>query len=262
MFAVYCEISATSTDVQKICYNLIKISQSVLREKHYNFFEFLVKIVKIQFTNFLKEVFMEEKDWYEYEKIAQKSGYTAICGIDEAGRGPLAGPVFAAAVILPINLHIDGLNDSKKISEKKREALFPIIQEKAIAFSIAFATEKEIDELNILNATFLAMQRAFYALSTTADFALVDGNRDPKLPVPTQLVVKGDSKSASIAAASILAKVSRDRFMLELSKKYPEYEFQKHKGYGTKLHTDLLKKYGPSCVHRQTFLTKILKNNV
>lgn len=204
---------------------------------------------------------MENKDWFFYEKSAREKGYSCVCGIDEAGRGPLAGPVFAAAVILPPELIIDGLNDSKKISEKKRELLFQIIKEKAISFSIASATEKEIDELNILNATFLAMQRAFEGLSVSADYALVDGNRDPGLKVPTQTIIKGDALSASIAAASILAKVSRDHFMLELSQKYPQYEFQKHKGYGTKLHTDLIKKYGPCAIHRKSFLKKILKNS-
>ena len=202
----------------------------------------------------------QEKDWYLYEKEALAQGFSYICGVDEAGRGPLAGPVYAAAVILPLDLKIEGLNDSKKISEKKREQLFPIIKEKSIAYSIAFATEKEIDELNILNATFLAMKRAVNGLKIKPDYALIDGNRLPKLNIESQSIIKGDSLSASIAAASILAKISRDRFMMELSKDYPQYEFQKHKGYGTKLHRDLLKKYGPSLVHRKTFLSKILKD--
>lgn len=204
----------------------------------------------------------QEKDWYMYEKEAFLKGFSCVCGVDEAGRGPLAGPVYAAAVILPLDLKIEGLNDSKKISEKKREQLFPIIKEKAIAYSISFATEKEIDDLNILNATFLAMKRAVDGLKINPDCALIDGNKVPKLNIESYPIIKGDSLSASIAAASILAKVSRDRFMVELSKDYPQYEFQKHKGYGTKLHSDLLKRYGPSLVHRKTFLGKILKNTV
>ena len=188
-----------------------------------------------------------------------KNGQVSVCGIDEAGRGPLAGPVFAAAVILPPETEIPGLNDSKKLSAKKREELFPLIQEKAIAWSVAFATEQEIDSVNILQATYLAMRRACEGLSTPADYALVDGNRMPPLSIPGETVVKGDSLSASIAAASILAKVSRDRLMLELDALYPEYAFAKHKGYGTALHVELLKKYGPCPIHRRSFLTKILK---
>ena len=198
-------------------------------------------------------------DWFFYEKEAMKNGQVSVCGIDEAGRGPLSGPVFAAAVILPPETEIPGLNDSKKLSAKKREELFPLIQEKAIAWSVAFATEQEIDSVNILQATYLAMRRACEGLSVSADYALVDGNRMPPLSIPGETVVKGDSLSASIAAASILAKVSRDRLMLELDALYPEYAFAKHKGYGTALHVELLKKYGPCPIHRRSFLTKILK---
>ena len=192
---------------------------------------------------------------YLYEENALKAGYTTICGIDEAGRGPLAGPVYAAAVILPLGLEIEGLNDSKKISEKKREQLFDVICEKAVAYSIGIATEKEIDEINILNATFLAMHRAVEGLSVKPDYALIDGNQKPKIPmVMEETVVKGDAKSMSIAAASILAKVSRDRFMLEQAKEYPQYQFEKHKGYGTKLHYEMLTEFGPSPIHRLSFL--------
>ncbi len=197
-------------------------------------------------------------DWYLYEKEAAQRGYRAVCGIDEAGRGPLAGPVFAAAVILPLEMEIPGLNDSKKLTAKKREALFPLIQEKAAAWSVAFATEKEIDEINILQATYLAMRRACEGLSLPADYALVDGNRMPPLSVRGETIVKGDGLSANIAAASILAKVSRDRLMLELDSLYPEYQFAKHKGYGTALHMELLRKYGPCPIHRRSFLTKLL----
>lgn len=184
--------------------------------------------------------------------------YSAVCGIDEAGRGPLAGPVYAAAVILPRDAVILGLDDSKKLTEKKREALFDVITETATAYSIGFADEKEIDEINILQATFLAMKRAVDALSVKPDFALVDGNQDPKLGIDTLTVVKGDAKSMSIAAASVLAKVSRDRFMLEAAKKYPQYEFAKHKGYGTKLHYERIEQYGICDIHRRTFLKKII----
>lgn len=197
-------------------------------------------------------------DWYAWEKQAWQQGFQAVCGIDEAGRGPLAGPVFAAAVILPKDCEIEGLNDSKKLSEKKRELLFDQIKEYALSYSIAFSTEQEIDEINILQATFLAMNRATAGLSIPADCALVDGNRDPLLPIPTTLVVKGDSQSANIAAASILAKVSRDRLMLELDELYPEYQFRKHKGYGTALHRELLLQHGPCPIHRKSFLKKIL----
>lgn len=194
---------------------------------------------------------------YLYEENAFKAGYKTICGIDEAGRGPLAGPVYAAAVILPIGLEIKGLNDSKKISEKKREQLFDVICENAVSYSIGIATEKEIDEINILNATFLAMHRAVEGLNIKPDYALIDGNQYPKIPMLTEeTVVKGDAKSMSIAAASILAKVSRDRFMLEKAKEYPQYQFEKHKGYGTKLHYEMLTEFGPSPIHRLSFLKK------
>lgn len=196
---------------------------------------------------------------YSYEKAAADSGFKLICGVDEAGRGPLAGPVCAAAVILPHGLEIEGLNDSKKLSEKKREALFDVITEKAAAYCVAYGTLEEIEEKNILQATFLAMNRAIEGLQVKAGFALIDGNKIPvNIKVPAAAIVKGDAKSMSIAAASILAKVSRDRLMLEYDKKYPEYQFAKHKGYGTKLHTDLIKQYGPCEIHRISFLKNIL----
>lgn len=196
---------------------------------------------------------------YSYEQNALNNGYKTVCGIDEAGRGPLAGPVYAAAVILPMGLEIEGLNDSKKLSEKKREALFDIICEKSVAYSIGIATEKEIDEINILNATFLAMNRAVEGLSVKPDYALVDGNRHPGLSIPDETIVKGDGKSMSVAAASIIAKVSRDRFMLKIAEEYPEYCFEKHKGYGTALHYEMIEKYGVSPVHRKSFLKKVLE---
>ncbi len=199
---------------------------------------------------------------YQFERKAAANGFTAICGIDEAGRGPLAGPVFAAAVILPQGLVIDGLDDSKKLTEKKREALFDLIVEKAVSYGVAFATEREIDEINILQATFLAMGRACQKLDPPADYALIDGNRMPPLPIPGETIVKGDSLSQSIAAASILAKVSRDRLMLEIDRLYPEYQFARHKGYGTKLHREMLLKYGPCPVHRRSFLKKVLGDGV
>ncbi len=205
----------------------------------------------------MKKEVVEVIDWHKYENEARAKGFTMICGVDEAGRGPLAGPVCAAAVILPEGLMIDGLNDSKKLTEKKRDALYDIIKEKAIAYSIAMADEKEIDEINILQATFLAMRRAVEGLDVAPDFVLVDGNRDPKLGIPTCTVVKGDALSSSIAAASVLAKVTRDRFMSEISEKYPEYQFPKHKGYGTKLHYEMLEKYGISPIHRRSFLKKL-----
>lgn len=191
---------------------------------------------------------------YQYELSAKNMGYKAVCGVDEAGRGPLAGPVFAAAVILPENCEIDGLNDSKKLSEKKREALFEIIKEKAISWSVASVDEKVIDEINILQATYLAMKNAVEGLDIAADYALIDGNRMPPIEIEGETIVKGDAKSMSVAAASILAKVSRDRFMLELDKQYPQYQFAKHKGYGTKLHYEMLTEHGISPCHRITFL--------
>lgn len=197
-------------------------------------------------------------DWYHYESAARKKGFQTVCGIDEAGRGPLAGPVFAAAVILPEDCTIEGINDSKKLTPKKRESLFEEIEAGAVAFGIGFATEEEIDSINILQATFLAMKRAFDALKIQPGIALVDGNRMPSLGVETRTIVKGDALSASIAAASILAKVSRDRLLCEIDKIYPQYGFAKHKGYGTAYHVEMLKKYGPCPVHRKTFLKKIL----
>jgi len=197
---------------------------------------------------------------YEYENEYKSKGYRVICGVDEAGRGPLAGPVFAAAVILPDGLQDIGLNDSKKLSEKKRDELFDVIKEKAISWSVASADENEIDELNILNATFLAMKRAVEGLTVKPELALIDGNRRPQTGIEEVTIVKGDSKSISIAAASILAKVSRDRFMLELDKKYPEYDFKRHKGYPTKLHYEKIKEHGISPVHRISFLKTLNKH--
>lgn len=191
---------------------------------------------------------------FEFEFSAKSKGYSAVCGVDEAGRGPLAGPVFAAAVILSENCEIEGLNDSKKISEKKRDALFDVIKEKAISWSVASVDEKIIDEINILQATYLAMRKAVEGLDVPADYALIDGNRMPPLEIEGETIVKGDAKSPSIAAASILAKVSRDRFMLELDEKYPQYQFAKHKGYGTKLHYEMLTEHGISDCHRMSFL--------
>ena len=194
---------------------------------------------------------------YEYENLYHDQGYTLICGVDEAGRGPLAGPVFAAAVILPEGLEDAGLNDSKKLSEKKRDLLFDLIKEKAVSYCVASADENEIDRLNILRATCLAMKRAVDGLSVRPALALIDGNRKPGTGVEEITVVKGDAKSISIAAASILAKVSRDRYMLELDKMYPEYEFAKHKGYPTALHYEKIKAYGISPVHRLSFLKNL-----
>ncbi len=193
-----------------------------------------------------------------YEKAAKAMGYKYVCGIDEAGRGPLAGPVCAAAVILPDDCVIDGLDDSKKLTEKKREALFPIIIEKAIAYSICYGSVEDIETKNILATTMDTMTEAFNTLSVKADFALIDGNAAPKGINPCQTIVKGDSKSLSVAAASVLAKVSRDRLMLEMDEKYPQYDFKKHKGYGTKVHMDAIRQYGPCPIHRLSFLKGIL----
>lgn len=195
---------------------------------------------------------------YSIENEYREKGFNVICGVDEAGRGPLAGPVYAAAVILPSDCVIEGLNDSKKLTEKKREALFDEIKEKALAYGIASADEKEIDEINILNATFLAMKRAIVSLSVRPGLALIDGNQKPHTDIEEVTVIKGDAKSMSIAAASVLAKVSRDRFMLETAEKYPQYEFARHKGYGTKLHYEKIAQYGVCDIHRRTFLKKIL----
>lgn len=191
---------------------------------------------------------------YELERKFKADGFEAVCGVDEAGRGPLSGPVFAAACILPIGLEIPGLNDSKKLTPKKREALFDVICHEAIAYAIASASPAEIDEMNILNADMLAMRRAIEMLSPAADFALIDGNIARDMPVPAYPVIKGDAISCSIAAASILAKVSRDRMCMEDDRLYPQYGFAKHKGYGTKAHMDALRTYGPCPIHRKSFL--------
>ena len=194
---------------------------------------------------------------YEFEKAALNSGFNAVCGVDEAGRGPLAGPVCAAAVILPRGIEIAGLNDSKKLTDKKREALYDVICDNALTYGIAFASVEEIESINILNAAMLAMNRAIEKLSPQPQLALIDGNRNSAINVPSRCVIKGDAKCADIAAASILAKVTRDRYMLEMAERYPEYHFEKHKGYGTKLHYEALRKYGPSEIHRPSFLRKM-----
>lgn len=199
---------------------------------------------------------MSEVNMWQFEEEAASKGYRIVCGVDEAGRGPLAGPVCAAAVILPDHVQIPGLNDSKKLSDKKRRELYPIICEQALAYGIAFADEKEIDEINILQATFLAMKRAVVMLSVKPDYILVDGNKVPSFDVPAEAVIKGDSLSASIAAASVLAKVTRDDFMLKMAENYPMYSFDVHKGYGTKAHYEALTNYGPCPIHRLTFLKK------
>ena len=199
---------------------------------------------------------MSQGNLWELETQYQAEGYSCICGVDEAGRGPLAGPVVAAAVILPQGLEIPGLNDSKKLTDKKRRELFPIIREQAIAFGIGWASQEEIDEINILQATFLAMNRAMDAMAVKADLALVDGNRDPGFSIATKTIVKGDSLSANIAAASVLAKVTRDNFMEEMAEKYPGFGFEIHKGYGTKAHYAALETLGPCEIHRRSFLKK------
>lgn len=196
-------------------------------------------------------------DMFFYENLQKQQGFQMICGVDEAGRGPLAGPVCAAAVILPEDVNVPGLNDSKKLSDKRRREMFPLIKEQAIAYCVAFSTEQEIDEINILQATFLAMQRAIDGLQVKADFALIDGNREKDFGLPVKTIVGGDGLSASIAAASILAKVTRDDYMLELAEKYPQYGFDVHKGYGTKAHYEALAQFGPSEIHRMTFLKKL-----
>ena len=199
---------------------------------------------------------MTSATMWEIEDGFYDQGLGIICGVDEAGRGPLAGPVCAAAVILPKYLEIPGLTDSKKLSDKRRKELFPEIQRQALAYGIGFASEKEIDEINILQATFLAMERALAQLSIPPELALIDGNREKDFGLPVKTVIKGDSLSANIAAASILAKVSRDDLMLEMAREYPQYGFEVHKGYGTKAHYDALRMYGPCPIHRQTFLKK------
>ena len=199
---------------------------------------------------------MSNVNMWEIEDGLYCDEIKVICGVDEAGRGPLAGPVCAAAVILPPHLEIPGLTDSKKLTDKKRRELFPVIREQAIAYGIGYASEQEIDEINILQATFLAMQRALDQLAVRPDLALIDGNREKNFGLPVKTVVKGDSLSANIAAASVLAKVSRDDLMLEMAEKYPEYGFDVHKGYGTKAHYAALTEHGPSPIHRRTFLKK------
>lgn len=197
---------------------------------------------------------------WEYEESCWAEGYTVLCGCDEAGAGPLAGPVYAAAVILPRYIDIPGLNDSKQLTERRRELLFPVIQERAEAWAVARVEAEEIDATDILSARMKAMQKAIDSLPQRADLALIDGNRDKgrsaAILTPHRCIVKGDSLSASIAAASVLAKVSRDHYMMKMAEKYPQYRFEKHKGYGTKLHYEMLDKYGPSPIHRRTFLAK------
>ncbi len=199
---------------------------------------------------------MSEENLWAIEDACRAEGYSVICGVDEAGRGPLAGPVCAAAVILPEHLEIPGLNDSKKLSDKRRRELFPVIREKAVAYGIGFASQEEIDEINILQATFLAMKRAMDQLQVKPDLALIDGNRQTDFGVPCKTIIKGDSLSASIAAASVLAKVSRDDVMFQMAEQYPGYGFEIHKGYGTKAHYAALEALGPSPIHRMNFLKK------
>lgn len=205
-----------------------------------------------------QEELARQRQMMIYEEECRKKGFRFIAGVDEAGRGPLAGPVYAAAVILPEDARISGINDSKKLSEKKREALFDVITQTAIAYSVYSVDEKTIDEINILNATFQAMNGAVQNLSVRPDFVLIDGNRIQGMEIPHETIVKGDAKSMSIAAASILAKVSRDRYITEISEKYPEYGFAKHKGYGTKAHMEAILQYGPCPIHRKTFLKNLL----
>lgn len=205
-----------------------------------------------------QELLRQEK-MKETEKRLQKEGYKLIAGVDEAGRGPLAGPVYAAAVILPQDIRLDGINDSKKLSPKKREELFYEITEKAVCYSIFSVDEKKIDEINILNATHMAMNGAVNSLSKKPDYVIIDGNSIKGMDTPHETIVKGDAKSISIASASILAKVARDRYITKMAEFYPEYGFEKHKGYGTKEHTDAILKYGVCPIHRKTFLKKILE---
>lgn len=200
---------------------------------------------------------MSSADMWQYEQELFSQGFELVCGIDEAGRGPLAGPVCAAAVILPANLEIPGLNDSKKLTDKKRRELFPIIKEQAIAYGIGLADHTEIDQINILQATFLAMERALAQLPVKPQFALIDGNREKDFGLPVKTVIKGDSLSANIAAASVLAKVTRDDLMEQYALEYPGYGFEVHKGYGTKAHYEAIGRLGPSPIHRMTFLKKL-----
>ena len=199
---------------------------------------------------------MADKNMWQFEDALYEQGIVTVCGVDEAGRGPLAGPVCAAAVILPSHLELPGLDDSKKLTDKRRRELFPLIKEQAIAYGIGLASHEEIDEINILQATFLAMERALSALNVKPDHVLIDGNRAKDFGLPVTTVVKGDSLSANIAAASILAKVTRDMIMEEEASRYPQYRFEIHKGYGTKAHYEALRTYGPSPIHRMTFLKK------
>ena len=201
------------------------------------------------------------KNMWEIENSHYEKGIVTICGVDEAGRGPLAGPVCAAAVILPAGLVIPGLDDSKKLTDKRRRELFPVIQENALAYGIAFASHEEIDQINILQATFLAMERALAQLKIRPELALIDGNRQKDFGINVETVVKGDSRSANIAAASVLAKVTRDIYMEEMAQQYPQYGFEIHKGYGTKAHYEALRQYGPSPIHRMTFLKKFYGEN-
>ena len=205
-----------------------------------------------------EEELMRQAAMLETERRLHAMGYTYIAGIDEAGRGPLAGPVYAAAVILPENVRLDGINDSKKLSPKKRDELFDKIKETAVAYSVCSIDEKIIDEINILNATYMAMNCAADDLSVKPDYVIIDGNSIKGMTLPHETIVGGDAKSMSIAAASILAKVSRDRYIIEMAEKYPEYGFEKHKGYGTKAHTEAILKYGPCPIHRMSFLKKLL----
>lgn len=198
-----------------------------------------------------------ENEFLALEHEAQSQGYAVVCGCDEAGAGPLAGAVYAAAVVLPEDYDLPYLTDSKKVTPKRRDILFDQIREQAVAWAIASVDEKEIDEINILNARLKAMDLAIHQLSPLPDFALIDGNRNAGITIPNRTVIKGDSLSASISAASILAKVARDRYMLEMAEKYPEYRFEQHKGYGTKLHYEMLRKYGPCPIHRLTFLKNL-----
>ena len=201
------------------------------------------------------------KNMWEIENSHYEKGIVTICGVDEAGRGPLAGPVCAAAVILPAGLVIPGLDDSKKLTDKRRRELFPVIQENALAYGIAFASHEEIDQINILQATFLAMERALAQLKIRPELALIDGNRQKDFGINVETVVKGDSRSANIAAASVLAKVTRDIYMEEMAQQYPQYGFEIHKGYGTKAHYEALRQHGPSPIHRMTFLKKFYGEN-
>ncbi len=196
-------------------------------------------------------------DLWAIECSLHEKGYQMICGADEAGAGPLAGPVYAAAVLLPFKAELPGVDDSKKLTERKREELFPLIQERALSWAVSSVAPEEIDEINILNARLKAMNTAIQALEPAPDFALIDGNRDKGISCPHQTVVKGDARSINIAAASILAKVSRDRYMTQMAEEYPQYEFERHKGYPTKRHYELLRQYGPCPIHRKTFLKKL-----